>query len=81
MAQQTNMINYGSVSENKCSLTLSPQTIRQISINVDDSITAKDVGILAAINFVIEIEVDEFDPTLTQVGDPYQEAASKIKPF
>ncbi len=81
MAQQTNMINYGSVSENKYSLTLSPQTIRQISINVDDSITAKDVGILAAINFVIEIEVDEFDPTLTQVGDPYAESASKIKPF
>ncbi len=44
MAKQINMINYGSVSENKYSLILSPQIIRQIQINVDDSITAKDGG-------------------------------------
>jgi hypothetical protein len=81
MAQQTNRINYGSGSESKFSQTLSTKTIRQIRLAVDDSVTTRDRGILATIYFVIEIEVDEFDPVLTQEGDPYQEAAAKINPF
>ncbi len=50
-------INYGSVSENKFSLTLSPQTIRQIQLTVDASITTRDTGILATLDSVIEIEI------------------------
>ena len=81
MAQQTNMAGFGSLSENKCSIILSPQTIRQIQINVDDSLTTKDAGILATINFVIELELEEFDVAITRIDDPYNEGQSKIKPY
>jgi hypothetical protein len=60
-------------------IILSPQTIRFIQISVDDSLTTKDVGIVATINFMIAIEIEEFDPVLTQIGDPYQESASRLK--
>ena len=80
MSQQTNSFSsYGSTGENKYSLVLSPQTIRIIQISVDDSLTTKDVGIVSTINFIIAIEIEEFDPVLTQIGDPYQESASRLK--
>ena len=37
------------------------------------------MGILVAINFVLALEIEEFDPVLTQVGDPYAESASRLK--
>ena len=79
MAQQTNMCSYGSVGSSNYNITLSPQTIRQIQISVDDSITTKDTGVPATLNFVIALEIEEFDPVLTEVGDPYRESASKLK--
>ena len=79
ISQQTNICNIGSVGSSNYSITLSPQTIRFIQISVDDSITSKDVGILVAINFVLALEIEEFDPVLTQVGDPYAESASRLK--
>jgi hypothetical protein len=79
MTQQTNICSYGSVGNSNYSITLSPQTIRQIQISVDDSITTKDTGVPATLTFVIALEVEEFDPVLTEVGDPYRESASKLK--
>jgi hypothetical protein len=38
-------------------------------------------SIKASINSVIALEIEEFDPTLTQIGDQFSEAASKLKPF
>ncbi len=32
-----------------------------------------------ALTFVIAIEIEEFDPVLTEIGDPYREASSKLK--
>jgi hypothetical protein len=79
IAQQTNLCTIGSIGNIIYNVTLSPQTIRMIQISVDDSITAKDTGVLVAINFVIALEIEEFDPQLTQIGDPYSEAASRLK--
>ena len=69
----------GSTGSNNYYTTLSPQTRREIKISVDDSITAKDTGTVVAINFVIALEIDEFDPLLTEIGDPYTESASRLK--
>ena len=79
IAQQTNMCSFGSVGSSNYNITLSPQTIRQIQISVDDSLTAKDTGVLVAVNFVIAIEIEEFDPVVTEIGDPYKESASRLK--
>ena len=79
IAQQTNMCSFGSVGSSNYNITLSPQTIRQIQISVDDSLTAKDTGVLVAVNFVIAIEIEEFDPVVTEIGDPYKESTSRLK--
>jgi hypothetical protein len=81
MTQMSNTFtSIGSAGSNSYYIILSPQTIRQIQISVDDSITAKDVGVLAAnSNFIIALEIEEYDPVITQISDPYAEGASKLK--
>ena len=79
MAQNTNVCSYGSLGGNSFAIILTPQTIRQIQISVDDDIVNKGSGQLTAINFVIALEIEEYDPVITQVGDPYSESASKLK--
>ena len=79
IAQQTNVCSFGSVGSSNYNITLSPQTIRQIQISVDDSLTAKDTGVVSTVNFVIAIEIEEFDPVVTEIGDPYKESASRLK--
>ncbi len=70
----------GSTGSSNYNINLSPQTMRQIQISVDDSITAKDTGILVGnSNFVMGLEIEEFDPVITQIDDPYSEGASKLK--
>ena len=81
MAQNTNVCSYGSLGGNSFAIILTPQTIRQIQISVDDDIVNKGSGQLTAINFVIALEIEEYDPVITQVGDPFSEAASKLKPY
>ena len=81
MAQNTNVCSYGSLGGNSFCIILTPQTIRQIQISVDDDIVNKGSGQSASINFVIALEIEEFDPVLTQICDPFSEAASKLKPF
>jgi hypothetical protein len=79
MAQNINICSHGSLGSDLFSIILTPQTINSITITVDDDITKKDIGQLAAINFVIAIEIQEFDPTMTEIGDVYAESASRIK--
>ena len=79
MAQNVNVCSYGSLGGNSFSIILTPQTINSISISVDDDITTKGSGQLANINFVIALEIEEFDPTTTEVNDPYGESISRIK--
>lgn len=63
------------------SIILTPQTIRQIIITVDDSITTKGSGQLGNINFVIALELIEFNPTYQEKTDVYQEAAAnRLRP-
>ena len=79
MAQNVNVCSYGSLGGDQFCIILTPQTINSITITVDDDITTKGSGQAASINFVIAIEIEEYDPTVTEIGDVYQEAHSRIK--
>ena len=81
MTQGSNSFtSIGSTGSNNYYIILSPQTLRQIKISVDDSITTRDAGVLAANNnFVIALEIEEYDPVITRIDDPYSEGASKLK--
>jgi len=81
MAQNTNVCSYGSLGGESFAIILQSQPIRQIQISVDDDITKISSGQAANINFVIALEIEEYDPNYTQVGDVYGEAASRIKPM
>ena len=78
MAQNVNVCSYGSLGGSNFCIILTPQTIRQIQISVDDDITTLNSGMNASINFVIALEIEEYDPVYTQVGDVYGESASRI---
>ena len=79
MAQNVNVCSYGSLGDDQFCIILTPQTINSITITVDDDITVKGSGQSASINFVIAIEIEEYDPTVTEIGDVYAESASRIK--
>lgn len=79
IAQNTNVCGYGSLSENKFAIILTQQLIRQISISVDDDITKKSSGQLSSINFVIGLQIEEYDPITTEIGDPYGESFNRLK--
>jgi hypothetical protein len=81
MAQNTNICSYGSLGDGTFCIILTPQTIKQISISVDDNITTKGSGQLGNINFVIALEIIEFNPTYQEKTDVYQEAAAnRLRP-
>jgi hypothetical protein len=79
MAQNTNVCSYGSLGGGQFCIILTPQTIQSISISVDDDITKIGSGQSYAINFVIAIEIEEYDPVITEIGDVYAEATSRLK--
>ena len=79
MAQNLNVCSYGSLGGNNFCIILTPQTISSISISVDDDITVKGSGQASSINFVIALQIEEYDPNFTEVGDVYSESASRIK--
>ena len=81
MAQNTNVCSYGSLGGETFAIILQPQQIRQIQISVDDDITKLNSGQAASISFVIALEIEEYDPNYTQVGDVFGEAANRIKPM
>jgi hypothetical protein len=55
-----------STANNIHNITLSPQTVKQRQKSVDDSLTAKDVGVLSAINFFKAAATEDFDLVLAQ---------------
>ena len=79
MAQNTNICSYGSLGDGTFCIILTPQTIKQISISVDDSITTKGSGQSSSIAFVIALEIEEYNPEYEQTSDPYTEGASRLK--
>ena len=79
MAQNANVCSYGSLGGGQFCISLTSQTINSISISVDNDITVKESGQAATINFVIVIEIEEYDPTMTEIGDVYAESFSRIK--
>ena len=76
ITENTNVCNYGTLGG---SIILTPQTINSITITVDDDITTKGSGQSASINFVIALQIEEYDPNYTEVGDVYAESASRLK--
>lgn len=80
MAQNTNVCSYGSLGDSSFCIILTPQTIKQITISVDDSTTTKGSGQASSIAFVIALEIEEYNPTYEQTNDPYSEGASRLKP-
>jgi len=79
MAQNINVCSIGSLGGNSFCIILTPQTISSITISVDDDITTKGSGQSANINFVIALQIEEYDPNYTEVGDVYAESASRLK--
>ena len=77
IAQNVNICSYGSLGGTDFSIILTQQVIKQISISVDDDITNKGSGQLSTINFIIAMEIQEYDPVITQIGDPFGESYSK----
>jgi len=51
-ALSNNITNIGSLGAGEYAIVLTPQTIRQIVLTVDDSITTKGSGINGVINFL-----------------------------
>ena len=81
MAQNINVCSYGSLGAGDFCIILTTQTIKQIVISVDDSITTKGSGQLSNIAFVIALEIVEYNPEYQETSDPYAEAyANRIKP-
>jgi hypothetical protein len=79
IAQNVNICSYGSLGGGQFCIILTPQTINSITISVDDDISKIGSGQLASINFVIAIEIEEYDPITTEIGDPYSESVSRLK--
>ncbi len=79
MAQNVNVCSYGSLGGNSFAIILTPQTINSITITADDDITTKGSGQNYNINFVIALQIEEYDPNMTEIGDPYAEAYSRLK--
>ena len=75
IVQGTNVCSgQGSVSKADYSISLPSQIINKLSIGIDDSITTINSGLLSTINFVLVLLLEEYDPVLTEIGNPYQEA-------
>jgi hypothetical protein len=70
---------YWSLDGSSFAIILTPQTINSITITADDDITTKDSGQAYNINFVIALQIEEYDPNMTETGDPYREAFSRLK--
>ena len=79
MAQNVNVCSYGSLGGTPFAIILTPQTINSITITVDDTLLSKGGGQPWNTAFCIALEIEEFDPTITQIGDPYTEGASRLK--
>ena len=79
MAQNVNICSIGSLGGSNFAIVLTPQTIQSITITADDDITTKGSGQDANINLVIALEIEEFDPTTTEINNPYGESISRLR--
>lgn len=59
-------------------ITLRPQTIRNITISVSDSLSNNTNGVSTATEFMFVLKVAEVDAKVSQVGDPYREGRSNL---
>ena len=81
LAQNTNIANRGALGAGEHAIILTPQTIKEITLTVDDDITKKGSGQSANINFVIALKIEEFNPTYREKTDVYEEAAAnRLRP-
>jgi hypothetical protein len=59
-------------------ITLRPQTIRNITISVSDSLSNNTNGVSTTTEFMFVLKVAEVDAKVSQVGDPYREGRSNL---
>ena len=79
IAQNTNVCSYGSLGGTDFCIILTPQTIKQITISVDDSIATKNSRQLASIAFIIAFEIVEYNPEYEEISDAYAQGSSHLK--
>ena len=72
-------VSSGLLGVTEYGLTLPPQTLRNITINVSDSITNMNNGIGSTIQFIIGLKIKEFDPKITRIDNPYEEGRSNMR--
>ena len=54
-------------------ITLIPQMIQNITITVSDDLSNSNAGVLTDVEFMLALEIDEFDVSYTEIGNPYGE--------
>jgi hypothetical protein len=59
-------------------ITLRPQTIRNITISVSDSLSSNTSGVATTVEFMVVLKIAEVDAKVSQVGDPYREGRSQM---
>lgn len=79
ITQQQNTCAMGSIGYFPYGLILTPQTLSSISLSIDDDIATINSGISSTINVVIALQIEEYDPNYTEIGDVYGESASRLK--
>lgn len=79
ITQQQNTCAMGSIGYFPYGLILTPQTLGSISLSVDDDIATTNSGISSSINIIIALQIEEYDPNYTEIGDVYGESASRLK--
>ena len=73
------VVSSGLLGVAKYGLTLPSQTIRSITINVSDSNFLLNDGVATAFQFILGLKIEEFDPKISEVGDPYTEGRHNMK--
>ena len=71
--------NYNSTFRDDFGIYLMQQSFNSITIQVSDDITNRDSGIATSISFVLCLVINEFDPTISEIGNPYQDANQRQK--
>lgn len=72
-------VSSGLLGVTEYGLTLPSQTLRNITINVSDSISNMNSGIGNTVQFIIGLKIKEFDPKITRIDNPYAEGRSNMR--
>ena len=71
--------NVNTMFRNDFGITLSQQNINNITLQVSDDFSNPSAGIPNTVNFVICIIIQEFQMSLQEISNPYQDAIDQVK--